>query len=103
MPKVTQMTGRTLEGLERVWTDREETAKMLSDHLAGVGVDPDEYAAANTPDDVLRIPGLEGLAGWDKLKAKYNAENLLLCQLAWLARMNVRIATGHEPIKNLRS
>lgn len=103
MPKVTHMTGRTLEGLERVWRDRAETAQMLLDHLAGVGVNPDEYAAANTPDDIIAIPGLAGLEGWDKLKAKYNAENLLLCQLAWLARVNVRIATGHEPIKNLRS
>lgn len=102
MPKVTHMTGRTLEGLERVWVDREETGKMLSDHIQGIGVDPDEYAAANTPDDVLAIPGLDGLAGWDKLKEKYMAENLLLAQLHWLARVNVRIATGHEPIKNLR-
>lgn len=103
MPKVTHRTGRTLEGLESVWRDRAETELMLQNHLRGIGVDPDEYAAANTPDEAFEIPGLQGLNGWNKLKEKYMAENLLLAELHWLARVNVRIATGHEPIKNLRS
>jgi hypothetical protein len=100
MTKVMQMTGRTIEGLEQVWADREWAETLLSNHFQGIGVDPDEYAAANTPEEALNVPGLLPV-GWADLRDKYIAHNSFLAELAGIARRDVRIATGHEKIKSL--
>lgn len=102
---VTKNFGRTLDNLELLWFIRDEAERRLSQHINGVHLSADEWAAVNTPDEAWEtVAGKHGTPPeeWRKFKEDWFAEGRLLVDLARLAQRNVRIATGHEPVKNLK-
>lgn len=87
------------EILDQLRADIEWVDHMRGLHITGEG-DPDMYAAANTPDEVFAIPGLAP-KGWKELKAEFYQMDADLAELQRYAHSLLRIATGHERIKNL--
>jgi len=102
--RVTRAFGREPGNLEMLWFLRDVAERHLSDHLTGVSLTAEEWAAVNTPDEAWETKA-EGYTPppvkWREIKDKYVEEMAILVELAKAARRNVRIATGHEKIKNM--
>lgn len=98
--RVTQSFGRSLDNLEMLWFLRDQAERRLEEHLRGEGMSAEVYAAANTPEEAWEIEpaALRAPAMWKIYKEAYVEEMAELAELAKIARRNVRIATGHEPI-----
>lgn len=92
--------GRTLESLETLWYLRDLAHRRLSEHIQGLHLTADEWAAVNTPDEAWEIEdeSKRPSAEWKKFKDEWHEEAGQLAEIAWLSRRHVRIATGHEPI-----
>lgn len=100
--RVTKAFGRKPGNLELLWWLRDQAERRMAEHLSGEDCTPDQWAAVNTPDEAWSAdnphrPPTE----WLTFKAQWFTEMEKLAALANVARRNVRIATGHEPIKNL--
>lgn len=98
--RVTKAFGRKPGNLEMLWFLRDQAERRLSEHLRGEGMSADVFAAANTPDEAWEIEDVKMRPSqmWKIYKEAYFEEIALLAELANVARRNVRIATGHEPI-----
>jgi len=103
MPRiyVTKTFGRTLENLELLWFLRDEAQRRLNQHMNGVHLSGEEWAAVNTPDEMFDDPNANINPEWKKIKDDWFAEGCLLLDLMREAQRRVRIATGHEPVKKL--
>lgn len=88
------------KNLDALRAHRDTMEDLLNRWISGADVDPDMYAAANTPDDVFKIPGLAPI-GWADLKEQYNNEADRLVVIAWNARRAVRVATGHATVREI--
>ena len=102
MGRITMKFGNTLENLEMLWFLRDQAERRLSAHLSGQELDPDEWAAVNTPDEAWDVSNPHRPpAEWLVFKNKWMAEGTELANLVKISHRNIRIATGHEPVKNL--
>jgi hypothetical protein len=101
--RITKSMAKEPGVLETLWHMRGLADRRLFDHLDGVDCDPETWAAVNTPDEAWQIEdeSKRPSAVWKARKDEWFAAGAVLGELAAIARRNVRIATGHEPIRNL--
>lgn len=97
--RVTKAFGRKPGNLEMLWFLRDQAERRMAEHLSGEDCTPDQWAAVNTPDEAWNADNPHRPpAEWLTFKAQWFSEMETLAALAQVARRNVRIATGHEPI-----